>query len=201
MAAPDDCRHPLSAFPADVNNLTSENLNRGQRSPYLQFSTSWQSCGHLPCVRDSSCLGGHGTYLAVQEHIEAISRGFLSEAIRLWWCVLITPSAHSLSLNCLFFSCLSCCLLYVGQPFKCCQSVFVWTPIILALPSHPPPPSSHTHTVIFLFGMLLCWIIWVGVFTITNRVQHSDVNRPGTETRKTEWVYECNAVLQWHPVI
>lgn len=153
MAAPDDCRHPLSAFPADVNNLTSENLNRGQRSPYLQFSTSWQSCGHLPCVRDSSCLGGHGTYLAVQEHIEAISRGFLSEAIRLWWCVLITPSAHSLSLNCLLFSCLSCCLLYVGQPFKCCQSVFVWTPIILALPSHPP--STHTR----LYSYLACFCV------------------------------------------
>lgn len=85
MAA-DDCRQPLSAFPADVNNLTSTNLNRGQRcdaEPYLQFSTSWQSCGRLPCVRDSGCLGGHGTYLPVQEHIEAISRGFLSEAIRL----------------------------------------------------------------------------------------------------------------------
>lgn len=100
---------------------------------------------------ESSCLGGHGMF-PVQEHNQAISRDYLSEVVRLWWCALITHCSHSFSPNSLcfyylFLLCLSSSLLCVCLPVICCHSVFVWSHITparlcLSLPVTQSPPHD-----------------------------------------------------------
>lgn len=143
--------------------------------PVCVTVAAWVVMGHI------WRFSGAGIY------IEAISRENFSEVIRLWWCALITLSAHSFSPNSVYFSCLclSSSLLYVCLPFICCHSVFVWTPIIpalLSLSHSPPPPHGY---VLFGQACVLAYMSWrLLMFTITNWDQHTDVRGPGTETKK-----------------
>lgn len=138
------------------------------------------------------------------EHNQAISRENFSEVVRLWWCVLITQCAHSFSPNSLsYFSCLclSSSLLSVCLPFICCHSVFIWTPITLALLSLSLCLShSLPHMVILVLAKPVCYelacslachwrVRWrspshISYLQRANRDSHPDVRGRRTETKR-----------------
>lgn len=165
MEAPDDCRHPLSASPADVNNRTSKNSSRGQRcdAPRTSnFLLPRRAVGVCPvCVTVAAWV--------VMGHIyqcRNISRP-LAEAFSLKpsdfddVCLSRPLPTHSASTVCIFPAflpvfCTSASLSKVVS--QSLSEVPSFWHFLLTL-SAPTPPTPHTRTVIFLFGTLLCWII------------------------------------------
>lgn len=147
----DDCGHPLSE-----DMLTTFGIHPKLKSwpiwllfPYFCVVMSWQNCRRLPSMRESSCLGGHGTYLQCRNTTRPLAEEMCLKFVRLWWCAFIAHSAHSFYPNSIvFFMSLPFFLSFVRLPFICHHSVFVWTPITptllsLYLPVTHSPPHGY----------------------------------------------------------
>lgn len=133
---------------------------------YFQSSISWQNCRRLPFVRDSSCLGGHGTYLPffrcrnisrpLAERISLKSSDF--DDVHLSYSL----PTHSPPTLCIF-------LVSASLPFFCmfaCLSYAVTQSLSEPLSFHPPPPP-HGY-VLFGQACVLAYMSWrLLMFTIT----------------------------------
>lgn len=100
-------------------------------------------------MAESSCLGGHGTYLVFFRcRNQAINSQNFSDRQTLMMC------AHSFSPNSLSNFCCLCfysSLLCVCIFLICCHSVFVWNPV------------SSTWLSMLVLNKPACWPEWVGV--------------------------------------
>lgn len=65
--------------------------------PYFRVHISWHNCRRLPSMHESSCLGGHGTYIAFFRcrNTTRPLAARISLVVRLWWCVPThSPPTH-----------------------------------------------------------------------------------------------------------
>lgn len=163
----DDCGHPLSE-----DMLTTFGIHPKLKSwpiwllfPYFCVVMSWQNCRRLPSMRESSCLGGHGTYLQCRNTTRPLAEEMCLKSsdfddVRSLHTVPThsTPTLSYFSCLCLSFSLLFACLSYaITQSLSEPLSLQHFSLSICL--SHTLP-----HMVMLLLAKLVWWLIWVGVF-------------------------------------